>query len=348
MNDRLSASPVEWFEHIDFLRVVAIIGVLFQHSSIYFSMAVGDTFCTQFYWHASRWGILLFLFISGFLLIPKHISVSVMWKRYIKRILVVFFVWSVLYSCYNLFILIWNTSDYHCLDLVKRFIGDVVSGGTNRLWYLVMLMGLYAIIPVISVLYQNSRIYLYVLILLSVVSVLLPTLCCISPVETLLGTDIDRIMMVYPEYVVFYCLLGGGMRLINKTIIMKYKWLFYFFLMISFPLFGVMINLGNMPEMSFVGYFFIIMGLVIFSYDCYSKWPVKIKSVVRGIADCSFGIYLIHTFIQYALQSSNVCNHLASFVPVWIAIPLYCLGLFIICWLCTWLIRRTPIGRRIT
>ena len=347
-NDSPASQAVLHFEHIDLLRVFAILGVLFQHSSTYFSMAVGDTFCTQFCWRASRWCFLLFIFISGFLLIPKQISISIMWERYIKRILVVFLVWSVLYSCYNTIVLIGSTSDCSFFDLVKRFIGDVVSGGTDRLWYLVMLVGLYAIIPAISVLYNINRVYIYVLLLLFIVSIFLPTLCCISPFETLLGTDIGRIMMVYPGYVVFYCLLGGGIRMINRDILLKYKWFFYFFLIIAIPLIGVMVNHGNMPEMSFAGYFFIVMGLVIFSYDSFSKWPAIIKGVVKNIAECSFGIYLIHTFIQYALLSLNVCNHLASFAPIWIAIPIYCLGLFIICWLCTWLIRRTPIGRRIT
>ena len=89
---------IEHFEHIDLLRAMAIVTVLLQH-------------CTEWqneggynlaYRSLARCNILLFIVISGYLLIPKQIPIRLMWTKYIKRIAITFAVWSFAYSCYNL------------------------------------------------------------------------------------------------------------------------------------------------------------------------------------------------------------------------------------------------------
>lgn len=89
-------------EYIDVLRILAIIGVLVQHTVDYYFETGNQAFGPL---HAIRnlscYHVCIFVMISGALFLQKEITVIIMWKKYIKRIFMVFVVWSGLYSLYN-------------------------------------------------------------------------------------------------------------------------------------------------------------------------------------------------------------------------------------------------------
>ena len=71
------------YEFIDFLRVIAILGVILQHSCgsnlipLWGNYMGGECSLLECYRSLSKYNILLFIFISGYLLIPKMIPITV-------------------------------------------------------------------------------------------------------------------------------------------------------------------------------------------------------------------------------------------------------------------------------
>ncbi len=72
-----------------------------------------------------------------------------------------------------------------------------------------------------------------------------------------------------------------------------------------------------------------------------------VERVIRNLADCSFGIYLIHTFGQYFLRTSGLEMILFS-TGTLSGIVLYTIILLTGSWLVVTLLRKTKLGRAIT
>lgn len=89
------------YTYIDILRIVAILAVLIQHSAEYYmDGCYGNGFLANAFRGATRWNILIFVLISGILFLGRDISLEMMWKKYIFRILKAFCIWSAAYTIY--------------------------------------------------------------------------------------------------------------------------------------------------------------------------------------------------------------------------------------------------------
>ena len=347
------------YEFIDFLRVSAIIAVILQHAATAFieleSLPADDYEIVLSNQSISRLNILPFIFISGFLLIPRQITPRLIWVKYIKRIAITFLCWSFLYSVYNLLINYLHNDGFSLAFLAKYFISDLVSGGTRRMWYLVMLMGLYALIPVFSKIYGkedgNYSMYLYLTGLVLLVSIVLPTIL-IGPIETIFGLDYLRIQHLYPSYMVFYCLLGGGGRIFLHRIpsLSKSIRLLIYIMALAAALIIIMMTLrtNELPEQSNVCYVIMVLALILYSLTGYINWSDKLKHIIKDCAECTFGIYLVHTFVEYALQRFGFREILVANCHPIFYLSLYAFIVLALSWLITKLIRKTSLGVSIT
>ncbi len=206
-NAALMTTEKEHKQFIDTLRCFAIIAVLLQHVVDYYVEVFGKNRITYGLFASSRWNILVFVMISGFLFLGRDISIGRMWSHYIKRIILTFLFWSVSYCSYNFF---FANSQIELLQRIKQIPGDVLSGGTRRLWYLVMLVPLYALIPLLQKWMKSlkDQEVNYALIFMGVTSLFLPTIYLIHPVYSVIGLDIDRIRGVFDSAFVFYLIFG--------------------------------------------------------------------------------------------------------------------------------------------
>lgn len=329
---------------IDDLRIWAIGAVLLQHSATYYiEGSYGNIQVANIFKGITRWNILLFIFISGYLLLGREISIKKVFKKYIYRIIIVFCVWSGLYSALNF---IMNKEGTVIIEKMKSLIGDFVVGGTNRLWYLVLLVGLYLCIPIISTWLRNSseNEQRYCLFILGIICSVLPTLNLVRPINTLLGLNFQRISLVFPGIYIFYFILGGILKSASQ-ILKQYK-----IVIVSCGIFSTII-MGYIHykldqstlDVNIVFNVFCVLAL----YSFYFERKGVMQSVKKNIGECVFGIYLIHTLIQYVFQYCGLENILFEF-PVVGGILVYCIALFGVSYILIYYLRKTKIGRMIT
>lgn len=346
MNTSTKKSHQVW---IDVLRTMAIMAVLVQHASDYYIAGqYGNDTAAYILNNLSRFHVPSFLMITGSLLLGRDISIKTVWAKYIRRIILAFCVWGAAYTAYNFASRIGSMS---LIENVKTAVVDFVSGGTNRMWYLVMLVGIYALMPMLSTWLKNAsdKEQRYALAVLIVVASILPTLTMFKPIRTVIELDLQRLSGCFPGILVFYFVAGYFCREnYQKFGSLTTNRACGFFLFIStLCLFVISIVEKKQVELSF----FPVLVLTLFVFLLIRKQDDKYnnftKYVVKNIADCTFGIYLIHTFIQYFMCHCGIEKVLFSF-PAGLGIGLYTILLFLMSWGSVVLIRMCPLGRVVT
>ena len=338
---------------IDLLRLFAILGVFVQHAATYYINGGGrDSVIANTYRSATSWDILIFIMISGVVFMGRKIEIGIMYKKYIRRILITFAFWSFLYTVYNNFFDI----EYVGLPFIKRVkysIGSLVNGGTRRMWYLVMLIVLYAIIPILQRCVSNLSLkeYIYLLILLAMFGSVLPSLQRIHSFNIVFEMDLNRSYMVISGYIIFYALFGYWIFNCNNIGFWgekRTRVILYFLAIISLII-CVLINYGTVELMDSNICFNIPITLSIFiiSIGIDKRLSSKAKEKISVLADNVFGMYLVHTFFQYLFYHLGIEKALFS-LNVHLGILLYCILLFIVCLLFVSLIRHFRFGRLVT
>lgn len=155
--------------YLEYLRVLCIFAVVVTHVSgaNWFRIEIGspDWIVQTLFNVASRFGVCIFCMISGALLLApdKKISVKDVFSHYIRRILICFIAWVVLYA---LFYTVLNHED------LTYFITRLFHH-PDHLWYLLMLMGMYLALPVLRQISKNRTITLYLILLIFAYCVLI-------------------------------------------------------------------------------------------------------------------------------------------------------------------------------
>jgi surface polysaccharide O-acyltransferase-like enzyme len=146
------SSKISWANN---LRAAATLGVIFIHSSSYLTGSFGQI--PQSHWLAAivintavRWAVPIFIMLTGsFVLANYNDQPRAFFKKAFYKILVPFFIWSVVYLGFNYgadlmgHALSWDQKK--ALVIEKAFTGTAV-----HLWYIYMILCMYLLIPIIS------------------------------------------------------------------------------------------------------------------------------------------------------------------------------------------------------
>lgn len=134
---------------LDLLRVVACFMVIMVHSGEFFYIGPGDViirdhmYGTGAYGSALRACVPLFVLASGYLLLPIREATATFFRRRFTRVLYPFLFWSAVYVFYFQHTTNPVVLGQHLLLLAVNF-------SAGHLWFIYMLLGLYAFAPVIS------------------------------------------------------------------------------------------------------------------------------------------------------------------------------------------------------
>lgn len=157
--------------YMDYLRVLATLAVVVLHIA---SQNWASVPITTAYWQVFnaadscvRWAVPIFVMISGALFLDpqKEIDTKKLYTKNILRMITVFIFWSALYAYDK-----WVNG-----EILKKSIMAFVEGHYH-MWFIVMIIGLYILVPILRKITESQKITEYFLIVCGVMTFLLPQL----------------------------------------------------------------------------------------------------------------------------------------------------------------------------
>ena len=340
--------------YLDVLRVAAIFIVVMLHvaSYSYTGDISSNVWQNSLFWDSlSRWGVPVFVMISGalFLQPTKIVSIRSVYTKYIKRILILLISWSFIYSAHKII------TGQIGFGLTKFLTGAIV--GAYHLWFLYMIIGLYAITPFLKKMLDNKVYVRYFIALSLFFSFLIPTMSHLADSLNLLGNDrfkiyldmiSDRLHFDFTlEYVAYY-VLGYYLSTINLS--RRYRYCIYFMGLIGFAFtFGyssyISIKLNKpwdmFDYMSF-NVFFESISMFILIQNLFNK-KNKFSDMMSKLSKYTLGIYLIHPIIlDIVFEWSEIMVH-----KYYLAVPLLAICIFCMSFISVWILSKIPIVRKI-
>lgn len=336
--------------YFDFLRIFATFAIIMLHVAAqnWYNTDINSIEWNIFNFYDSivRWGVPIFIMISGSLFINKDLSIKIIYKKYIFRIITVFIFWSVIYA-------ILLSKPHSIIDTILT-----VIKGHYHMWFLFMIVGLYMITPFIKQITTNEKLTKYFIVLGIIFAIIIPqTISLISIKSAYLGDFAQKIieninLHIILGYTVYYIL---GFYL-DKTDITEHKFKYICILgilgFIATIVFSAILSkhtqnantlfYGNFTVNVFLETIFIFAVLK----ECVNKinLNMKIKNIISKLSKYCFGIYLVHVLIITYLDSIFNLNTL-SFNP-FLSVPAISIIVFIISLIISFIINHIPILKK--
>lgn len=320
---------------IDLLRVFACFMVVFLHvaGQNWSNVDVHSMEWTAFnvYDCAVRSCVPLFFMISGklFLSREKMVPLDRLFKKNIRKLIIIYFVWSFLYA----------VSRIGISHLTLSLIIQETIASEFHLWYLPALVGVYLMIPILwsVVHYEDGRYVKYVCFMVLTLGVLRET-CLLMP---FLPETLYKLLSTFSFELGIY----SGYFLMGYYIYhTKDKWDYiktkYLIVMLAFfMILGIILThiyslyVGEQNSFLYENQTFFpaieaILLMMIFFKIPTSHFSDKIKQCIIKISHTTLFVYLFHPFVIDYLDINFGINSL--FINCWISVPLLavCITIF--------------------
>lgn len=330
--------------YLDLLRFLATLAVIMLHVS---ATAMGITinkidfsFCLA-YDVVCRWCVPAFVMISGSLFLnpAKQVPISVLYKKYILRLVVALVSWWVLY--------LWVLEPgLHIIKHVPYNLIGFEEAFTNpfdipyHLWFLPMIIGLYLVMPILKVIVSNEKVVNYFLVLWFVMSVLLSI-----PVDYTFGFfDRFQVKMVvgFSGYMILGYKLSKSDHRYN-AVVLAFLLLIVFLITFFAVVNGLNINIvGNAHNPLMI----IMSTLVFLGMKRMNVRVVKegcLEKLIGCVRNDLFGVYLIHLFYLKLFFRP----HFYGSMPFGLSVPLFTVVVFVASVFTIKVLRRIPVIRYI-
>lgn len=293
--------------YLDFIRVIAILLVIFIHVSAIDTVqniGSGQWQITKILNYLAHISVPVFFMISGSLLLnsKKTTSLSYTWKQRIPRVVIPFVLWSVI-SPIVVGIYAHSLSFKNVFGIVKTILYQPTS---PTLWFMYPLIGIYILSPVIKTFVQNATTEM----LVYVTGIWLVTCSLIPSISVMLPKSFNHVLELSP--VANFFLIGGftGYFILGYLLTkLKVENTHSLILLIIFLVSGLAGNFisETTPKIFDVnnGYYVTSIFIPIMSVAAFillQKWGSRIKSpttikVFEFLSPLVFGVYLIHNLL---------------------------------------------------
>ena len=337
------------FEWIDNLKVVSLFAVVILHTASPLLMdfkkaGVSYWLIGDFYNALVRFGVPIFVMITGALLLHRQYDVTDFLKRRLSRLLWPFLLWSLIYIAYT-----WYDEEVVYSDNLWTNIHTVLHqfkyGAYYHMWYVYMLTGLYLFMPVISKFVRNAtekEIRYFLLVWFVVMVFSQPYLSRFQPL-----IDVHY-FIGYSGYLVLGHYLAFK-ELPEKGI--KTPLIIYFLLCVASITAGTYFLSENTKALSTVMYEplgpFIVLyasGVFLLARACVFRLPevvIKLRAIAGGL---SLGIYLCHALFLTLLDGQGINYKLCN--PIF-SIPLTAMICFLLSSFLVFIISKIPVIGRV-
>ena len=316
--------------YFDYLRVFAAFSVMILHISAqnWYSTDVNSFEWQTFNFFDSivRWGVPIFVMISGALFLNGNIPLKKIYTKYVLRMVIAYIVWSFVYVCFSQG------------NIISR-IADMIKGHYH-MWFIFMIVGLYICLPFIQSLVKDDRTTKYFLLLAFIFAYLIPQIVTLTndfagelviKGVTLINSDISNMDIHIVMGFTSYFVLG---YLLNKIdLSKKQRTIIYLLGIIGFTLTIVLDLIVALKTQqycqNYYDYFTINVlfeSVAIFTWFKYKKYRIpKLHPIIIRLSKYSFGAYLVHALIIEQLNTRLGLNTL-SFNAV---LSVICIGLIV-------------------
>lgn len=320
--------------YFDILRIISTFAVMILHIA---GQNWSNTDIRSFEWNVFnfynsvvRWGVPVFIMISGSLFLNGNQSLDRIYKKNILRIVTAFIFWSFFYAAIS----------FIRGEGIKSALISFI-GGHYHMWFLFLIVGLYMIIPFLKVVVNNDFLTRYFLVLAIIFTFVMPQIIStISIGFENYGAIIESIVYnIHMHLVLGYTLYFILGYYLNKIVISKKLTRIIYVLGIfgfaSTVLLTVWVTYySNKPNELFYGnltlnVLFEAVFVFVLCKNHFSnvKFSEKTKKILYHLSKYSFGAYLIHAFMISVIDQCLGLNSL-SFNSL-IAVPV--IGVLIFC-----------------
>ncbi|MBR6965227.1 acyltransferase family protein [Candidatus Saccharibacteria bacterium] len=292
--------------YFDYLRILAMAAVMILHIAAQNlrSVPIGS-----FEWQTfnvvdsfQRWGVPVFVMISGALFLSKEQKIGKIFKKNILRLATAFLFWSLAYTLWQRFIT-------HDISTNSDFVNHLIQG-YGHLWFVPMIIGLYMISPILRKITENRRLAWYFVILSIIFSIIIPQTITIfsykfNTLPTALNIANDSLRMQFVLGYSGYFVLGHLIHTADiKQSLKKYIYIAGV-LSVFFTIFATLFMSTRTNELVVdfyremtINVFAMSVAVFVFGKNHMNK-AIKNKtrqSFVLFLSKCSFGMYLFHMF----------------------------------------------------
>jgi len=284
---------------LDYIRILAILFVIMIHTTSDFIEF--DTSSSSYLWgnifdSMSRAGVPLFVMVSGALMLDegKNITIKKIFSKYILNILFLFIIWSCFYAFVHSAKNIFEGKTVK----ISRIIEQVVSGEFH-MWYLIMIIELYIIVPILKLFVKKDKaIYIKYLITISLFSflpVLFSSLSESCGVFEALSRQIRRFEYEFLGVFPTYFITGWYI----KNIGIKHTKIVYLMSVFSLIIIILLVQLtgksgGAYSNSNILVYLYSLGIFTFINRVCENKSGTEIT---KNLSNLTFGIYIIHVFV---------------------------------------------------
>jgi surface polysaccharide O-acyltransferase-like enzyme len=341
-----SKPQLDWINN---LRVIAMYAVVVLHTASplimqYGKIPVSYWFWGDFYNGLSRFGVPVFVMITGALLLHRDYELGDFLKKRLGRIIPPFIFWSLVYVAYA-----WYNEDIafgaDAWANIKQVLHMLKYGSAYHLWYVYMLIGLYFLIPVITKFVRNAtdnEVLYFLLVWFAVMMISQPYLARFNP----------QVDLHYFAGYAGYLVLGHYLAFVKLPVwLNKPAWFAaLFFISLAIIVAGTYLACRYYNGLSTLLYEPISPTIVLLSASVFMlarvgmrKISPKIKRARDFVCSYTFGIYLSHALILMLLDDLLSINY--KFCTPLISIPLTALICFILSLLLVYVISKLPFGK---
>lgn len=334
--------------YLDMTRIFAMFFIVILHVSSMgwyaFDIYSKEWAVYNFYYGLTRWGVPTFLMISGTLFLDsdKSITVKTLLGKYIKRLVVAYLFWAVIYACKDA--LVSRTFE------MNEFLKTVVYGHYH-MWYIPMIIGIYLVIPILKELTKNDKVMRYLIVLLIFFCFALTTIGLIPQLHEVYSIFDRMLFSAFGGYAAYF-LLG---YFLNKTELRKpVRCVCYLLGVLGYVITILVTMLGSRKkgmmyidfnnEFSMNVFFMCIAVFVLIKYTFESRNITNcLKNIATKLSECMFGVYLIHPLVIEILELLGIS--VLQFDPRW-SVPIVSISTYLISVLLVLGIKQIPLLKK--
>ena len=304
--------------YYDVLRALAIIGIVFCHSSVDFVITGINTsafFISAFFDCFRDFSIPVFVMLSGALLINKRDSLKTFFKRRLSRIFIPFLFWVLIYVIYSS---IYMTNGFHLSNAIDIFFGTSGTLGV-AFWFIWMIIisyvGIFIINKIISFGLKKKesfdKIFIGLLTLMSLIYILIVEFGLFNPYSTKI-----IYFLSFMSYIIIGYFIAHNNYLESKISSDKLALITGILFVVSYLyyIFGYVVPMSQSHNnFTFLGYFNLTILFISVNFFLFFKYlsntsylksveDRSIGQILTQISGYSFGIYLSHYMILQYLK----------------------------------------------